>query len=229
MLTGMLEARDMDSVNNEKAYLGAMLDACCGINKADVTRSYTSYIDMVRYLYRKCELIGWRKYELGKLQAQTRILKGEGRKTFSWYEISAMGTKTGHPSHHFVDTLERVEHTWFARAAFYEKAHKYFNRSCWKRSRWSRSVLDEAARRENQFLNMKIRIQTVHWNLSELMRFWASSQRGRSLSCVIQIIDNASGSWKMRPCRSGAKITVENFSRSMQGWGEAFSLSCSGW
>lgn len=59
----------MDNVGTESPFHGAMIDAYCVIVNADVTRTYTSYIDMIRYLYRKCELIGWRKEELEELQA----------------------------------------------------------------------------------------------------------------------------------------------------------------
>lgn len=48
-LTGMLQSRDMDSVDKASSFLGAMVDAYCGVHNADTTPSYNSYTYMVRY------------------------------------------------------------------------------------------------------------------------------------------------------------------------------------
>lgn len=57
-LTGMLVVKDIDSINKMFPFLGNVLNGYCGNENTDVTRTYTSYVDMVSYLYRKCELIG---------------------------------------------------------------------------------------------------------------------------------------------------------------------------
>lgn len=52
----MLEAKDLDKL---PVFLGAIVDTYRGIQNADVTRTYTKYVNMVRYLFQGCELTGW--------------------------------------------------------------------------------------------------------------------------------------------------------------------------
>lgn len=66
-LAGTLVAREIDSVDKELPFLDAIGEAYCGIDNADVIRTYTSCIYMVRYLYRKFGIIEYRNEELEEL------------------------------------------------------------------------------------------------------------------------------------------------------------------
>lgn len=79
----MLKAKDADYVVKVSSFLGPIEDDYCGNENADVTRAYTSYVNMVCYLYRRCELIRWGEGELQKLELKNRRFKTEGRTTFS--------------------------------------------------------------------------------------------------------------------------------------------------
>lgn len=53
----MLEAKDIDNVDKGDPFLGATVDPYCGMEESNVTRSFTLYVDTVRYFNRKWELI----------------------------------------------------------------------------------------------------------------------------------------------------------------------------
>lgn len=89
----MLEAKDMDNVDIVSPFLDAILNTYWGTEDANVTRTNTLYVDMVRYWYQKCELIGWSKEELEKLKTGTRHFKAEERKKFSSCQNSSMEQK----------------------------------------------------------------------------------------------------------------------------------------
>lgn len=114
----------MDNVEILLPFQTAMVDAYYNVDNADVTRTYTSYIDLVRYVDRKWELFGWRKDELEELQAQIHKVKTESRKTFSQFQACAMGTRKRHALRRFVNTLERLGDIRFPLAGFYENADK---------------------------------------------------------------------------------------------------------
>lgn len=63
----MPETRDKDNVDKILLLFDAIKDDFRIIDNANVTRTYTSYIKMVRFPYRKCEIIWWKKEELEKL------------------------------------------------------------------------------------------------------------------------------------------------------------------
>lgn len=86
----------MDNVEKVFTFLGAIVDVYCGIEDAKVTPPFTLRVDMVRYLYRKCELIGQSKEELEELKTRTWHFKAERRKTFSRNQNPAMGTQKWH-------------------------------------------------------------------------------------------------------------------------------------
>lgn len=94
----------MNNVDKVSPFHSAMVVAYCDIDNADVTRTFTSYIDTIKYLYRNCELIGCSKAELEELQARTRNFKTGGRKPLPRYQASAVGTQKFHALEYFADT-----------------------------------------------------------------------------------------------------------------------------
>lgn len=55
-LLGMLETSEYDALHSVFTFIGAIFDVCRGnLEFADVTESFTRYIDLVRFNYRRGE------------------------------------------------------------------------------------------------------------------------------------------------------------------------------
>lgn len=71
----MLEAKDVDNIEKFYPFRGAIVDAYFQNKNADVTLPDTSYLDILSYLYRKCELTGWREQEFQELKKRIQRFK----------------------------------------------------------------------------------------------------------------------------------------------------------
>lgn len=59
----MLDVKDLGSIDKLSPFFGVITDVYCSHENEDATQTYTSYVDLVWYVYSKCELTGWSKEE----------------------------------------------------------------------------------------------------------------------------------------------------------------------
>lgn len=78
----MFEASDHDAVDKVLAFLSALVDECCDKNgTANITRVFTTYADIMDFIY-SCFLdLGWSTEELKDFLEKTGIFKAAAHQT----------------------------------------------------------------------------------------------------------------------------------------------------
>lgn len=150
-IVGMLEAKEYDSVDMVSPFLGAIIDACCGLtDTADVTQSYTDYADLVDFIYRRNDCPGWTEEELSNLSSKIAAFKLRARSTFARYQPSSMGTVKWHLMDHIVADLRAVGGVEYLHGGIYEESHKLFKEDNRLTSRRKASAMAETIKKQEE-------------------------------------------------------------------------------
>lgn len=85
-IQGMLKVSDHDSPDNGLLFLGALVDAFCGISKsAKVVKTFTRYVDMVNCMFRRGQEMFWNEESLALHHYQIVNLDQYLGKTFQHF------------------------------------------------------------------------------------------------------------------------------------------------
>lgn len=124
-IVGMLEAKDYDVMDMVSPFIGAIIDRCCGlVDVATVTSSFTQYVDLVSFIFRRNMVPGWTNLCLQSLDQEVQDFKHSTFDAFSMYQSSRMGTSKWHFLDHLVGDLRDMGGIEYLSCGQYEYSHR---------------------------------------------------------------------------------------------------------
>ena len=149
-LAGLLQASDFDRIDKVSPFLGAMADSFCGNSrKAEITKVYTRYVDLLHFATRNHFVPGWSASDIATLRTMIREFKIVGKQVFGKYQASGLCTQKWHALDHIPEAIMRTGGMEYVHTGVYEAAHKSFKKMYRLSSRRPSSLMDEIARKCN--------------------------------------------------------------------------------
>lgn len=144
----MLEIRDY--IDMVMLFIAGMVDRCCGMTEASVTRAFMRFDDLHQTPFQYSELHGWSKEHLLKLSYNINNFQKATFEAFSTYQPSSMRTRKWHAADHLLGNLRDMGNISTLHAELYESAHKIFE------TLYMKSAKDWLQQRRKQYV-IKIR------------------------------------------------------------------------
>ena len=150
-ILGMLEASDLDRIDEVSPFLGAIIDRCCGETKnAPVTTVFTLYVNLLNEIHCRGRTPGWTDEDLGRLDRSIRDFKTIGKSVFHRYQKSGMGTSKWHLLDHLCVDFRRTGGICYMSGGLYEMTHKFVKADYEKTSKRNSSAMSETMRRQEE-------------------------------------------------------------------------------
>lgn len=103
----MLEESYYESIFNILPFLEALVNAFCGnVESAEVTETFTSYVNMVNFVFRRGFETCWNDESLAFLRSLIVNFKLVARETISKYQQSSLIKRKRHAIDHLCEALK---------------------------------------------------------------------------------------------------------------------------
>lgn len=132
-ISGMLEAKDMRSIDYVFPFVAAFIDRICGEEHGPVTSITVLYIEIIQMIFEKDDDKKWTDDDMADLQKYVKILQSMLISVFSEFQPSQFKTMKFHYLSHLVDDLKNFGDLRMCEVRFYE------NRQLAYKDEWART------------------------------------------------------------------------------------------
>lgn len=125
----MLEAADLDKVDQVLPNLGAIVDVICKTEEsADIARLYTSYCDLHHIIFGRYRNLLWSDSDLQIWGKNICLFNELGTRIFGSYQVSAIMTPKGHLRDYLVESVVQVGGVEYPHGEIFERSDRLFKR-----------------------------------------------------------------------------------------------------